>query len=83
MYKVVSLQECHKILSTHWLATVPVVSRNLTNGGTGYKEGRIIRDRRKRDTEWTNWMERGKFCDGWNFFVSNNSVDNSNQLYFL
>ena len=32
--------------------------------------------------ELTNQKERGGFDGGWNFFVSYNSTDNSNQLDF-
>ena len=40
------------------------------HGGTGEKEGRNGRERRKREMEWTDRKEREGFCDDCDFFVS-------------
>ena len=57
------------MMSTHRLATVPLVSRNQMNGGTEEKEGRNGRDRRKRYKECTNRKERDGFHDSWDCFL--------------
>ena len=57
------------MLSTHCSVTVPVASRHPMSGGTGEKEGRNGRERRKREMEWTNRKERGGFLDGWDCFM--------------
>ena len=48
MQKVVSWRAYHKMLSNHSSVTVPVVSRNPMNVGTGEKEERNIKQIRKR-----------------------------------
>ena len=44
------------------------------NGGTGKKEGINRRDIMKRDMEWTNWKETGRFRDSWDCFLLVNIV---------
>ena len=53
------------MLFIHRPVTVPVVSQNPMNGGTGEKEGRKGRDNKKIGKEWTNQKECGGFGDSW------------------
>ena len=39
------------------------------NRGAEEKEGINRKNIRKREIEWTNWKEPGRFCDGWDFFL--------------
>ena len=45
-------------MCTHWYTAVPLAPQNPINGGNENKEGRNIRDIRKRSKEWTNRKER-------------------------
>ena len=58
----------NKILLTHWSLTVPLVSQNTMNGGTGEKQSINRREKSKRDMEWTNRKKCGGFHDGRIFF---------------